>query len=170
MMKRPPGLRARVFARDSGRCARCSRDTDAWDVDHIKPIAEGGGHALTNLRTLCRECHRDVTSNWHTSRIVAFLGRFLQHKFDYRFEDFTDWSTPEPNTGCWILDLSRMGPDLGKRRPRGRMLSGLHLLLFGSIQPGWWIRTKCGLIDCVRPEHQDIFRGRRTRHCRIPLV
>ncbi len=31
------------------------------EVDHIVPIAEGGGDELANLRTLCRRCHLGVT-------------------------------------------------------------------------------------------------------------
>lgn len=32
-----------------------------WEADHIVPIAEGGVHALSNLRTLCIWCHRKAT-------------------------------------------------------------------------------------------------------------
>jgi len=35
-----------------------------WDADHILPVAEGGGECdLTNLRTLCLRCHRQVTAD-----------------------------------------------------------------------------------------------------------
>ncbi len=34
-----------------------------WDADHIMPVAEGGGQCdLSNLRTLCLPCHREVTA------------------------------------------------------------------------------------------------------------
>ena len=34
-----------------------------WDADHIVPVAEGGGECdLSNIRTLCLECHRRVTA------------------------------------------------------------------------------------------------------------
>ena len=34
-----------------------------WDVDHILPVAEGGGECdLDNLRTLCLMCHREATA------------------------------------------------------------------------------------------------------------
>ena len=34
-----------------------------WDIDHIIPVAEGGGDStLSNLRTLCLKCHRQVTA------------------------------------------------------------------------------------------------------------
>ena len=33
-----------------------------WDADHIVPVSEGGGECdLSNLRTLCLKCHRQVT-------------------------------------------------------------------------------------------------------------
>jgi 5-methylcytosine-specific restriction endonuclease McrA len=34
-----------------------------WDADHIVPVAEGGGQCdLTNMRTLCLQCHRAATA------------------------------------------------------------------------------------------------------------
>jgi 5-methylcytosine-specific restriction protein A len=34
-----------------------------WDADHIVPVAEGGGQCdLSNIRTLCLVCHRQVTA------------------------------------------------------------------------------------------------------------
>lgn len=32
-----------------------------WDIDHIVPLAEGGPNDSTNLRTLCRPCHKGET-------------------------------------------------------------------------------------------------------------
>jgi 5-methylcytosine-specific restriction endonuclease McrA len=34
-----------------------------WDADHIVPVVEGGGGCdLSNIRTLCLICHRQVTA------------------------------------------------------------------------------------------------------------
>jgi 5-methylcytosine-specific restriction enzyme A len=33
-----------------------------WEADHITPVVEGGDSGLENIRTLCRPCHRSVTS------------------------------------------------------------------------------------------------------------
>lgn len=36
----------------------------AWDADHIVPVAEGGGECdLSNYRTLCHPCHKQVTAD-----------------------------------------------------------------------------------------------------------
>jgi 5-methylcytosine-specific restriction enzyme A len=46
--------------RDGERCRQCG-STDKLEVHHIKPLAEGGDkYGLSNLITLCRECHVEV--------------------------------------------------------------------------------------------------------------
>lgn len=82
-------LRQQVFLRDRGVCALCGLDTEAlrkdkrkldynarrqfekdwglrrhlWDADHIIPVVEGGGECdLSNMRTLCLNCHRQATA------------------------------------------------------------------------------------------------------------
>ena len=84
----PRYLREQVFVRDRGVCALCGVDTESlrknkrkldydarkqfekqwghrrnlWDADHIVPVCRGGGECdLSNMRTLCLECHRKVT-------------------------------------------------------------------------------------------------------------
>ncbi len=40
-----------------------------WDADHIIPVVEGGGACdLSNIRTLCVLCHRQVTSELRERR------------------------------------------------------------------------------------------------------
>ena len=43
-----------------------SNQSDFWQVDHITPVAEGGGSCgLDNLRTLCTPCHKIETDRLH---------------------------------------------------------------------------------------------------------
>jgi len=36
---------------------------DLWDADHIVPVAEGRGEGdMSNIRKLCRKCHRKATA------------------------------------------------------------------------------------------------------------
>lgn len=62
------GLRAEeVFERDQWRCCLCGCKTpqrlrgstadNAPELDHIVPIALGGGHVFDNVQTLCRACN-----------------------------------------------------------------------------------------------------------------
>lgn len=57
-------------ATGSRRALREWRDTEpCWEVDHIVPVADGGGECgLSNLRLLCRPCHVAVTQAWKHRR------------------------------------------------------------------------------------------------------
>jgi 5-methylcytosine-specific restriction protein A len=96
----PGHLRERVLERDRGICAVCGMDCIAeynhirrlrgpararakekwglggrkslWDADHIVPVVEGGGECdLTNMRTLCLNCHRIHTAGLRARRGAA---------------------------------------------------------------------------------------------------
>jgi hypothetical protein len=61
---KPPARKAKGFRQRLERLhipmARWLRSGDqgCWDVDHIRPVIEGGGSCgLRNLRTLCLRCH-----------------------------------------------------------------------------------------------------------------
>lgn len=64
MVRSNPGYaRKCVLARDGGRCAECLMVDPYWEMDHVTPVAEGGGSCgLENLRTLCRVHHRLATA------------------------------------------------------------------------------------------------------------
>ncbi len=55
-----PRTRFEVFKRDEFTCRYCGRKTpDAvLEVDHVIPVAEGGGDEMDNLVTACWECNR----------------------------------------------------------------------------------------------------------------
>jgi 5-methylcytosine-specific restriction endonuclease McrA len=85
----PSEARKRIRRRDRGRCKACSLDTYAlrremrkigrgrareirkrgfkpgksfWELDHITPLIDGGGHGDENLQTLCTPCHTEKTA------------------------------------------------------------------------------------------------------------
>lgn len=53
-------IRFEVFKRDKFTCQYCGRMSPdvILEVDHIKPVAEGGDDELVNLITSCRDCNR----------------------------------------------------------------------------------------------------------------
>ena len=55
----PRRLRARVLARDQGRCQIGGPDCRgvAVEVDHVVPVSEGGLDELDNLQSVCSACH-----------------------------------------------------------------------------------------------------------------
>ena len=52
--------RFEVFKRDKFTCQYCGRMSPnvVLEVDHIKPVADGGDNNLLNLITSCRDCNR----------------------------------------------------------------------------------------------------------------
>ena len=63
MAKRKPlskKMRFEVFKRDKFTCQYCGRMSPdvILEVDHIKPVAEGGTNDLINLVTSCMDCNR----------------------------------------------------------------------------------------------------------------
>lgn len=45
------------------------------EVDHIKPVRDGGTDHLDNLQTLCRPCHFDKTAQENARRAKPIKGR-----------------------------------------------------------------------------------------------
>lgn len=55
-------------------CERKNRLTEAEEVDHIKPIADGGDpYEFGNLQSLCKRCHRMKTAKENAERITHKL-------------------------------------------------------------------------------------------------
>ena len=75
---RAPGkVRQRVFDRERSCCHLCSQPIqagEAWDLDHVKALCNGGEHRENNLAPALRDAHRkktaaDVAERAKTDRI-----------------------------------------------------------------------------------------------------
>lgn len=55
-------IRGECFERDDYRCRTCGKDirleNKPGEAHHIIPISEGGTNELSNLETLCYDCHK----------------------------------------------------------------------------------------------------------------
>lgn len=61
----PPRVRLRVFHRHNGICHLSGRRIqagDAWDIDHVVALANGGEHRESNLGPALRDKHREKTA------------------------------------------------------------------------------------------------------------
>lgn len=56
-----------VFARDHYACQHCGTQ-EQLTVDHITPVARGGGNDVENLRTLCGPCNSSKGTRAEPSR------------------------------------------------------------------------------------------------------
>lgn len=60
----PKAVKLRIWERYGGRCAITGRKLqvgDAYDFDHILPLALGGEHRETNIQLVSREAHKEKT-------------------------------------------------------------------------------------------------------------
>lgn len=63
--------RVRLFEKSGGRCHICEQliqAGQAWDLEHIKAVADGGGEEDDNLGPAHIKCHRPKTSAEATVR------------------------------------------------------------------------------------------------------
>lgn len=61
----PPRVRLRVFSRHGGIChlsGQRIRPGDAWDIDHVVALINGGQHRESNFAPALRDKHRAKTA------------------------------------------------------------------------------------------------------------
>ena len=46
-----------IFERHEGCCAVCGVENERMQVDHIRPLSQGGEDCTENMRLLCELCH-----------------------------------------------------------------------------------------------------------------
>jgi 5-methylcytosine-specific restriction endonuclease McrA len=54
-----------VLEKSKKKCAgcECCLESKKYEIDHIRPLANGGTNQIDNLQALCKACHRDKTAN-----------------------------------------------------------------------------------------------------------
>ena len=54
-----------VLDKSKNKCAKCDccLKGKKYEVDHIRPLSNGGTNELYNLQALCKACHQDKTAN-----------------------------------------------------------------------------------------------------------
>jgi len=69
-MKMPEPKRRKIAARQEWKCAnpygKCALKDfilEEYDVDHIRPLSQGGADDASNMQALCPACHRRKTEN-----------------------------------------------------------------------------------------------------------
>ena len=83
-----PKQRATLFTEHGGLCHICNSKIQvgqAWDVDHVRPLAEGGTNDLSNLRPAHEKCHRGVGSKTSDDiKNISRADRLAQKHFGIR--------------------------------------------------------------------------------------
>jgi 5-methylcytosine-specific restriction endonuclease McrA len=68
-------IRFEVFKRDKFTCQYCGEKSPdvILHIDHINPVAEGGGNDIINLITSCVACNLASAASWAQVRICCAL-------------------------------------------------------------------------------------------------
>lgn len=59
--------RAKLFLEAEGKCAVCTRRivAEVWHADHATALENGGSNEWSNLRVICKNCHKPKTRDDH---------------------------------------------------------------------------------------------------------
>jgi hypothetical protein len=74
-----------VLKRFEFKCNKCKCEIkdNTYEIDHIRPLANGGTNKANNLQPLCKACHGDKCSNEHESgeyiKIIDSESSFNNH-------------------------------------------------------------------------------------------
>jgi len=75
----------KIYTKDRYRCRNCGRTGgDKGEVElhthHIVPRKDGGSDRLSNLVTLCRDCHKAAHLNGHEAPTIEYkdLAEFVE--------------------------------------------------------------------------------------------
>ena len=55
-------IRQRIASRDEYTCRKCKRVTVDFEIDHIRPLEQGGAESDDNRQLLCIRCHKEKSA------------------------------------------------------------------------------------------------------------
>lgn len=87
--------------RSVGECQNCRkpREEVRLEVHHVVPVSNGGSHAESNLRVLCRDCHEAAHGNEMAPVIEFFTGWKIPDEDFEVFRSYLRESPMRPNGG-----------------------------------------------------------------------
>lgn len=92
MARLPVQKRFNVLKRDNFTCQYCGRTGGRLEVDHVKPVCQGGSDEMENLKTACFECNRGKTG----ARLDQATGEYrvsqkIKHAIHICEDGTVDW-------------------------------------------------------------------------------
>ena len=131
-------LRFEIFKRDNFCCAYCGQrpPQTTLEVDHIRPVADGGGNEETNLVTSCFECNRGKSDRLLTSIPESLSDKAKRIKECEEqlsaYRKITETQKDRIESDCWQVVHAIFGEETNKLRADWfssikRFLSSLEL-------------------------------------------
>lgn len=91
--------RKKVLKRDGKQCQNCGRGKNVnLEVHHVVPIKDGGGNVLSNLITLCRDCHSAIHNSGTAPTINQSSKEKSRRSRSTNSVDTSSISIPDPGS------------------------------------------------------------------------
>lgn len=183
--------RKKVYKRDNHTCQNCKRKGGTVNgvelhAHHVVPVSKNGSHDLTNLITVCADCHNAIHGNSMAPENPSIYNRLLSHSRITprelpRFENCPNCGTQNDDESVEVSYSNEvlgnytgfiLGCDacnvrmLSVRRPRWRMEIGRTELQGVSLDQNQWEKIGRALREEENPEKKikDIIdKNRLTR-------
>ena len=177
----PKKMRFEVFKRDKFTCQYCGRTSPEviLEVDHIKPIYEGGDNNIINLITSCRDCNRgkgktriddnaEIQKQTERLKEVAEKKEQLEMLMEWRKEllDFEDYQIEQIDSIIIRLTKSHL-TEQGKQKTRDwinrfgfeEVLTSVEIAIkqYGNLEEGKF--DKIGGICYQRQKQTNLYRA-----------
>ena len=132
-------LRKKILKRDGYSCVECSTSRkdvgiECLHVHHILPRSDGGEDDVSNLITLCEECHR----NRHNGRSTYYDSEFLHivhHHGPIRTAEVADRVGCHRSTARRRLDQLSESGDIEKIGSKWHRNRSIFLRILSRLSP-----------------------------------
>ena len=120
-------LRFEVFKRDKFMCQYCGQKAPdvVLNVDHIKPVADGGNNGLLNLVTSCRGCNSGKSDRLLDDGSIVAKSRLQADQMEERRSQIRMMAE-------WQVELSQMNPEIDAIDTALMVIAKQHLSDFGK--------------------------------------
>jgi 5-methylcytosine-specific restriction protein A len=108
--RRTPEEREAIAASQEGLCAMCSEKLERFELDHIRPLSDGGSDEANNLQALCLTCHAQKSQSErlcglsHSPLYSDLAESVLEGLFDAPKPQQLVWGSTS-GQACWGLDV-----------------------------------------------------------------
>ena len=160
----------KILTKYEYRCANCDEKLTEYDLDHIKPLCDGGSDDVDNMQPLCLPCHAEKCSNERRS----IYGKTMYSELNIDVQEGL-WDAPKPrqiyfgdNTkNCLELDITKCRRRALERSkdefPEACILDTIQKYIG---QPYWeFAYVDAGPPDMIDFQNYCFYNGPRWYHC-----
>jgi hypothetical protein len=101
-----------ILKRFNFKCNKCECEIkdNTYEIDHIRPLANGGDNKASNLQPLCKACHGDKCSNEHeTGEYIKIIDS--ESSFNNHIQSVMDSQLAQTHAFIETIETPKIGAD-----------------------------------------------------------